>query len=490
MITKTRKNFLRKILMCTLVVSLVLGTAFSAAPLATSVFAQPQTAAELPADIAGTTHENAIAALVRAGVITGDIDGLFHPFNNLTRAEACTIIVRAIAPPSADIIGTPTQRVPASGFPDMAGAGWAENYVSFAVRHGIVFGYPDGTFKPGNNVTSNEMLTMMLRAIGLTNEEIGSNWPYDFIARARQEGILQGLPENLPALATKEMAARMAYNKLQDLRAAGAITEDETELGEIENGQTTPWGTGNLNFRIGRINDNMTTFAGIPISRNVEVFTYGLRSRFSRNMELPENMGAYFRDTIHKFKNTNTSAFYIMTGDEITLMILPRDVGFSGRIYAVINSVSSTINAREEAVQNIHTLAAGRQVAWLTRDNAVTVPTTDFFDGQIFELTAVNGAIRQIAVPGDPNSHANFSELTAGNPWQEVSEHSRGIITLANGQMFAIADNAVVYVLNVAGDAYRVGSIWDITQGSEIRAFMIDNEHGEQASHVTVNSRR
>ena len=461
--------------------------------------------AAIPEDVADSEHKGAITALIEAGVITGDIDGLFHPFDNLTRAQACIIIVRAINPPDAEIIGTPTQSVPASGFPDMRGYGWAEGYVSYAVRYNIVTGFPDGTFRPGDNVTSNEMLTMALRAIGFTNEEIGPNWPADFVAKANQEGITAGLSDPLPNLATKEVAARMAYNKLEELRATGAARhgEDSGESGtDNGNNQNIPWDVENLTFATGRFNDNMTTFAGVPINPNVVVYTYGLRAGFNRTMELPASLTEYRRDTVHKFKLANTPAFYARTGNEITLMILPMDAGFSGRIYGVINSVSNTTDGRGEQVQNIHTLVAGRQVSWLTdaRNNSLptVLPPADHLNGQIFELTSQNGMIRRIATAQTPlpDRHPEFEELTDGwtaaNGWAKVKDISRGTVIVelgSNEYQFAIADNAVVYILNSDGQSYRVGSQWDIREGSEIRAFMIDDEQGETASHITVNRR-
>jgi hypothetical protein len=480
MIRRTGKKFLTKVLICALIISLAGGAAF---------------AVPVPADVAGSAQEEAITALVEAGVITGSDDGLFHPLNNLTRAEACAIIVRALGPPDADIIGTPTQSVPASGFPDMRGYGWAEGYVSYAVRYNIVTGYPDGTFRPGNNVTSNEMLTMALRAMEFTNEEIGPDWPADFVAKANQEGITAGLSEPLPDLATKEIAARMAYNKLDELRAIGAERHAETDVESGENGennenQDISWNAEDLTFATGRFNDNMTTFAGVPISANVVVYTYGVRSAYSRSMELPTSQSDYRRDTVHKFKLANTPAFYLKTGNEITLIILPRDTGFSGRIYGVINSVSVTTNVNGDRVNILHTLAAGQQVSWLTSGLNVNVPSvSDPMSGQIYELTARNGTINNIFTDTDAGSHSDFVELTTDGGWMEVQDFSNGVMRLQKDDIvFAVADNAVVYILNSDGKSYRVGRLSDIRRNSEIRAFSI-SETVEIASIITVNRR-
>jgi len=474
MIEKKITKTLRIVIVCMLVVSLASGMAFAATP----------------SDVAGTAQERAITLLIEAGVVMGDPDGRFRPLDNLTRAEACAMIVRALDPPSADLVGTLTQTVPASGFPDMEGH-WAERYVGYAVRNGIVVGFPDGTFRPGDNVRSNEMLTMVLRAVGITNEEIGLNWPADFIARADREGILQGLGATLPEFATREIAARMVYNKLTEMRAIGTdrhkeepivIDESRPAVGNV------PWNVNDLNFRIGRFDGNLTTFAGMPISPDVEVFTYGLRATFNRSIELPTRIGEYRQDTIHKFRNTNSPALYVMTDGEITLMILPMDVGFTGNIYGVINGTATVTNARGEQVNSIHTLVAGRHISWLTNNSGINAPAADdFLDGQVFQINSRNGMVTANPMrPGDAGSNSDFRELTSGS-WEVVESIANYIITLDDGSMFTATSDAVVYVLNTDGQSYRVGRLGDIRAESEIRAFTL--ARGEIAQLITVRNR-
>jgi hypothetical protein len=443
------------------------------------------------ADVADSPYSEAINALVEAGVVAGFPDGTFRPFDNLTRAEASIMLVRAINPPNSQVAGTATQAPIPSNFVDMvSGFMWAENYVSFAARHGIVRGFPDGSFRPGSNLTNAELATMILRTIGYTDSQIGPNWPYDNIAKAREVGVLAGLPEELPEVSTREVAAAMIFNKLDELRAIGyQMKEDigqevEQEITETGN---VPWNPANLIFTTGRFNETMTNFQGVPISNDVEIFTYGIRTQYRQSMELPTTLNSFRRDTVHKYKNAQTPAFYILSDGVITTMILPMDAGFTGRVYGVINDFSNTSNGRGESVLNVHTLAAGQAVAWLTQTLDITRPSASTIaSGEVFEMQAQNGAIREIRTAADPSSNNDFRELTPG-AWTSVESFDGTNITLDNGNMFEVGANAVVYILNEDGEAYRPGRTTNIRNGSEIRAFVISGD-AHVATIITVNN--
>ena len=64
-----------------------------------SEFSSINTVNSLPDVNANTPYSSEIFMLYRAGVLTGsDVDGTFHPDSNITRAEACALIVREVWP--------------------------------------------------------------------------------------------------------------------------------------------------------------------------------------------------------------------------------------------------------------------------------------------------------------------------------------------------------------------------------------------------------
>ena len=181
--------------------------------------------AAVPDDVKGQPYETAVSALMEKGIITGDTNGDFNPDSTLTRAQACVIIVKTMDPPSAEVVGTATQSAAKSGFSDMTGYGWAEGYISYAVKHGVTMGYPDGTFKPGNSVTMSELVTMVLRAAAYTDETLGGTWPSNYMEKASELNLLAGAPEELPVLATKWIAAQVDYNALEQIEKANPQEE-------------------------------------------------------------------------------------------------------------------------------------------------------------------------------------------------------------------------------------------------------------------------
>ncbi|MCI8631751.1 MAG: S-layer homology domain-containing protein [Firmicutes bacterium] len=191
---------MKKVLSFVLVLTLVLGS-FS------MVFAAPEQKGL--SDIAGSVNEEAIQVVNDLGIITGYDDGTFKGANNVTRAEFAAMITRALAIPESALAGYST-----STFKDTAGYGWAVPYLAFCQSKGIMIGDGNGNAMPGRTVTVNEAMTMVLRAIGYTNNSallVGS-WPANYVSL----GQTLGLYDDVAAATTinRESAAQVVYNVL------------------------------------------------------------------------------------------------------------------------------------------------------------------------------------------------------------------------------------------------------------------------------------
>ena len=84
-------------------------------------------------------------------------DGKANPDSNVTRAEACAMVMRLMG---VDAIGKPD-----SGFEDVPGDSWYANTVARAKDYGIIEGDSDKLFSPDRNVSREEMVVMTARAL-------------------------------------------------------------------------------------------------------------------------------------------------------------------------------------------------------------------------------------------------------------------------------------------------------------------------------------
>ena len=133
---------------------------------------------------------SAIEALAAGEIVNGVGGGLFDPAGNLTRAMFVTMLGRALNKDAAPA-------APADGFPDVDYSSWYGPHVQWAADKEIVNGYPDGTFKPNNILTVEEMIAMAVRAGGLDLAALpgktvtgASEWAIPYILAAADNGML------------------------------------------------------------------------------------------------------------------------------------------------------------------------------------------------------------------------------------------------------------------------------------------------------------
>jgi len=184
---------MKKILSLVLVLSLVLGT-FSFAFAAT------------PEDVVDTDYEKAVETLMALGVVDGYPDGTYKPEKAVTRAEMAKLLIEALG------YGELAEGATAS-FTDAQGH-WAESYIGFAASMDIVIGYPDGTFKPDSVMSTDEAITMVVRALGYTDESLKGTWPTNYKVKALDLELTDGLT-SLSGDGLRGNVALLLYNALE-----------------------------------------------------------------------------------------------------------------------------------------------------------------------------------------------------------------------------------------------------------------------------------
>lgn len=172
-------------------------------------------------DIAGNVAEKDIVKLSTLGILGGYPDGTFKPEGNITRAEFAKIAVLALNKGgSANLL-----KNTASQFKDVPAGQWYTGFVNVAVANGIIKGYDDGTFKPNNNITEAEAVTMLLRDLGYNDNLVGT-WPLNYIMKAADLGVI-GDTFASDAKATRAFVATTAVSTLNQ----GTVTyNSETKV--------------------------------------------------------------------------------------------------------------------------------------------------------------------------------------------------------------------------------------------------------------------
>jgi parallel beta-helix repeat protein len=113
-------------------------------------------------DISGHWAEAFIRGLVERGIISGLPDRTFQPQRTMTRAEYAAIVARQF--------NLPAKRT-SRRFVDVPETFWAAAAIAKADQMGFVAGFPDGTFRPGLNLTRVQAIVSLVNGLELT----GSN---------------------------------------------------------------------------------------------------------------------------------------------------------------------------------------------------------------------------------------------------------------------------------------------------------------------------
>lgn len=112
-------------------------------------------------EAAGTTDKNGqliLPAKEHKSYIVGYENGEFRPEGDMTRAEAAAIFARNIAERKSENISNSK-----SSFTDVSAKEWYNSYISYLEKYDIINGYSDGSFRPDEQITRAEFVAMCTR---------------------------------------------------------------------------------------------------------------------------------------------------------------------------------------------------------------------------------------------------------------------------------------------------------------------------------------
>ena len=164
-------------------------------------------------DVSDSYTATAVESLRLMGVLDGYGDGTFRPDTVLNRAQFCKMAVYAM-----DGSGELGRYSTVTIFPDVKPSHWASAYINMAARKGIISGFADGKFKPGQTVTAGQAVTILMRGLGYKDEDMGGVWPQSYMAEAQTNGLLKSTGY---AGLTRAQAARLFLNLFEAKHGKG-----------------------------------------------------------------------------------------------------------------------------------------------------------------------------------------------------------------------------------------------------------------------------
>ncbi|MBB6729992.1 S-layer homology domain-containing protein [Cohnella zeiphila] len=191
------------------------------------------------ADIASHWAQDAIEKLAAKTIVQGVSAGEFAPNRAVTRAEFAALLVRALG-----LRGEGVDNGVGKRFSDVGAEAWYAKDVAIASAYGLAQGMADGTFRPGDTITREQMAVMIAQAWKLAAAEDSASessasaagtgsgfrdaadihaWAADAVAAAVSKGLMQGKPGGVFAPLDPASRAEAATLLGRLLTAAGLM---------------------------------------------------------------------------------------------------------------------------------------------------------------------------------------------------------------------------------------------------------------------------
>lgn len=155
-------------------------------------------------ELDGHWGENEITSLYKAGIVTGDANGL-RLKDNISRAEFVALIVRTLELDLSEY---------SNSFLDVDIKDWHASYIATAYDAGLIGG-ADGMFRPNDIITREEMCKIIACAINIEYElkkpnfkdiDSISGWALEYVNKAYSLGFINGMDDG--TFAPKNTALR------------------------------------------------------------------------------------------------------------------------------------------------------------------------------------------------------------------------------------------------------------------------------------------
>lgn len=144
--------------------------------------------------------------------------------------------------PTKPVENKPDTKDDEKTFYDLDGFEWAKAYINSLSSKKVINGFGDGTFKPGNKVTREEFVKMLVTAFDLEGDtdlkfkDVDStHWAYEYIKKAVSAGVVNGISDTEfginTAISRQDMAV-MAYRAAKKVGKLNNIEPDKNNFSD------------------------------------------------------------------------------------------------------------------------------------------------------------------------------------------------------------------------------------------------------------------
>lgn len=153
----------------------------------------------------------------RGAYMRGYPDGTFRPDASMTRGEMASMLRRLV---DAEALSLKTP------FKDVGEDAWYAEDIALLVERKVVSGYPDGSFRPDEEITRAEFAQILANLKHLEEKkdtrftDLAGNWAKEAIAAVEEKGWVRGYPDETfrPRGAVTRAEAVAIVNRMLDLK--------------------------------------------------------------------------------------------------------------------------------------------------------------------------------------------------------------------------------------------------------------------------------
>ncbi len=167
--------------------------------------------AAIPSDVIETEYQEAAQVLGVLDIMVGDKDtGSFRPEDTIIRSEAARVAISALG--LQDIASVTNG---STKYPDVVENHWANGYINVATDQKLVIGDDLGNFRPDDEISYAEMVTIMVRALGYEPMALSKGgYPTGYLVTAANIGLTKDVAGSGNEGITRGKVAKLIFNAL------------------------------------------------------------------------------------------------------------------------------------------------------------------------------------------------------------------------------------------------------------------------------------